>query len=125
MQMVCGDVKSNQLLITIKDSEDGRKFEPVSLVGATVFIVFSKEYGSVVSGEAIITDEHNGTIEYIIQGNEISDVGEVMAEVQIHGVDSRYTTSQFSFTVVSSLDDGFVIPPSTDGDGNILDGGVF
>lgn len=114
MQMVKGDVKSNQLLISIKDSIDGRKFEPVSLVGATVFLVFLKADDTRVVGEVTIKDESNGLVEYIVQGNEIAFVGEVTAEVQVYGLDSRYTTSQFTFTVVDSLDNDASIASTTE-----------
>lgn len=114
MQMVKGDQRGNLLIITLKDSDNGTTFKPVSLTDAIVRVVFLKEDGQVVDGQAIIADALNGIITYLIQGNEIAYVGEVLAEVQVFGVDSRYTTSQFSFQVLDSIDDGSAIESTTE-----------
>ena len=114
MWMTKGDTNGNRLIITLINKE-GVKDKAVSLVDvASVSLVFSKEDGNVVVGDTTIIDAPNGTIEYIVKGNEIAFIGEVLVEVQVYGADSRYTTSQFVFEVRGSLDNGTAILSTTE-----------
>lgn len=113
--VVKGDSKGNRFLITLKDKE-GHEIKDVDLSKASfITIVFSKEDGNVVIGNAVITDVTHGKIEYIIQGNEIAFVGNVECEVQVYGDNnSRYTTTRFTFEVRESLDSDDAVESTTE-----------
>jgi hypothetical protein len=113
MYMVSGDSNSDLLVISLEDSKDGYKFEPFVLQeNSIVTMVFLKEDGNVVTGQAEITGVNE--IQYLIKGNEISFPGIVEAQVQVYGADSRLSSWDFSFNVKESLDDGDSVESTTE-----------
>ena len=113
MYMVSGDSNSDLLVISLEDSKDGSKFEPFILQESSIVtVVFLKEDGNVVTGQAEISGPNE--IQYLIKGNEISFPGIVEAQVQVYGDDSRLSSWDFSFNVKESLDNDDVVESTTE-----------
>ena len=113
MHMVSGDQNSDLLVISLEDSKDGYKVEPFVLQeNSIVTVVFLKEDGNVVAGQAEISGVNE--IQYLVKGNEITFPGIVEAQVQVYGADSRLSSWDFSFNVKESLDDGDSVESTTE-----------
>ena len=98
MYMVSGDSNSDLLVISLEDSKDGSKVEPFVLQeNSIVTVVFLKEDGNVVTGQAEISGVNE--IQYLVKGNEIAFPGKVEAQVQVYGADSRLSSWDFSFVL--------------------------
>jgi len=110
IEFVQGDTKVNVLEIELLNNGNA-----IDLAGTTIAIVFKKQDGHTVIGQAQIIDAQLGKIVYELGTQEIACPGKVQAEVQIYGQDGkRLTSKEFYYYVRAQLDDGQAIESTTE-----------
>lgn len=114
IRYVQGDINVYPLYITLL-GKDGGRFKLAEGALAALNFLCTKPDGSLLKlrGQALIADEENGVVSYLINGEEVYYPGTVIATVEVITAAKRLTWPGFTFDVIPCIADPSAEPPKS------------